>query len=102
MHCSGICNLPKASCGTGGHTKPMPTVASSSRLPIRRLGNKRPFRYELDGLEVDEETALRIDSLGIPPAWTDVRIAKYPGARLQATGFDAAGRKQYLYHPDFR
>lgn len=38
----------------------------------------------------------------IPPAWRDVWISPRPGAKLQATGLDAAGRRQYLYHPEFR
>lgn len=44
----------------------------------------------------------RIDSLVIPPAWKDVWISPRAGSKLQATGVDAAGRRQYLYHPDFR
>lgn len=81
----------------------MPTATRPPRLPISRLGASRPFRYVGPrGEEVDEETARRIDSLGIPPAWTGVQIAQNPRAKLQATGFDAAGRKQYLYHPAYR
>ena len=38
----------------------------------------------------------------IPPAWKDVWISPNARANLQATGVDAAGRRQYLYHPDFR
>ena len=38
--------------------------------------------------------------LGIPPAWTDVRIAPDPLMHIQACGTDAAGRVQYIYHPD--
>jgi len=38
----------------------------------------------------------------IPPAWEDVWICPYPGGHIQATGIDAAGRKQYLYHPRWR
>ena len=44
----------------------------------------------------------RIESLRIPPAWKDVWISPRPGAKLQATGVDSAGRRQYLYHPEFR
>ena len=50
----------------------------------------------------DEEQLERIRSLVIPPAWTDVWISPNPGAKLQATGTDAAGRRQYIYHPSFR
>lgn len=38
----------------------------------------------------------------IPPAWTDVWICPYPNGHIQATGVDAAGRRQYLYHPTWR
>jgi DNA topoisomerase-1 len=38
----------------------------------------------------------------IPPAWKEVWIAPGPRAKLQATGVDKAGRRQYLYHPDYR
>lgn len=44
----------------------------------------------------------RIARLAIPPAWTDVWICPYPNGHLQATGTDAAGRTQYLYHPSWR
>ena len=69
----------------------------------RRLGRRR-FRYvDARGAPiVDEEQLERIRSLVIPPAWEDVWISPNAGARLQATGIDAAGRKQYRYHPSFR
>jgi DNA topoisomerase I len=69
----------------------------------RRLGRKR-FRYvDSHGRPITDGEALeRIRELVIPPAWTDVWISPSPAARLQATGIDAAGRKQYLYHPAFR
>jgi DNA topoisomerase-1 len=44
----------------------------------------------------------RISELAIPPAWTDVWICPHPGGHIQATGIDAAGRKQYLYHERWR
>lgn len=70
----------------------------------RRVGDpERGFRYEnARGEPIRSSPHIeRIESLRIPPAWTDVRIS--PGFRsdLQATGFDAAGRKQYLYHPEY-
>jgi DNA topoisomerase IB len=70
----------------------------------RRRGRRGRFRYEDSrGRRIDDEAKLeRIESLAIPPAWRDVRISPRPGAKLQATGVDAAGRRQYLYHPDFR
>ncbi|HET7572113.1 MAG TPA: hypothetical protein VFJ77_05520 [Gaiellaceae bacterium] len=69
-----------------------------------RTGRKGRFRYhDRDGRRiVDERRLARIEALAIPPAWKDVWISSRAGAKLQATGVDAAGRKQYLYHPDFR
>jgi DNA topoisomerase-1 len=49
----------------------------------------------------DKELRARARHLAIPPAWTGVRIAPDPLAHLQACGTDAAGRVQYLYHPDW-
>lgn len=43
----------------------------------------------------------RIESLGIPPAWQEVWICPTTNGHLLATGRDAKGRKQYLYHPDW-
>jgi DNA topoisomerase-1 len=69
-----------------------------------RTGRKGRFRYlDSRGRVIrDDATIARIESLAIPPAWKEVWISPRPGAKLQATGFDKAGRKQYLYHPDFR
>ena len=41
-------------------------------------------------------------ALAIPPAWREVWICPDPLGHLQATGTDAAGRKQYLYHDRWR
>jgi DNA topoisomerase-1 len=70
----------------------------------KRLGSRGRFRYEDSrGRRITDEDALaRIDSLAIPPAWREVWISPRAGAKLQATGVDKAGRRQYLYHPDFR
>jgi DNA topoisomerase-1 len=46
----------------------------------------------------DEDTLERIRGLVIPPAWREVWICDDPYGHIQATGFDEAGRKQYLYH----
>jgi DNA topoisomerase-1 len=71
----------------------------------KRLGSqRRGFRYQDSrGRAITDAAALeRIESLRIPPAWKDVWISPRVGAKLQATGVDKAGRRQYLYHPEFR
>ena len=69
-----------------------------------RRGRKGAFRYyDASGRRITDEAKLaRIEALAIPPAWRDVWIAPRATAKLQATGYDAAGRKQYLYSADFR
>jgi DNA topoisomerase IB len=64
----------------------------------RRQG--RGFSYlDADGERVDDkETLERIGELAIPPAWQEVWVCADPLGHIQATGVDAAGRKQYLYH----
>ena len=70
----------------------------------RRGSQRRGFRYvDSRGRAITDEAALeRIESLSIPPAWKDVWISPRAGAKLQATGVDKAGRRQYLYHPEYR
>jgi DNA topoisomerase I len=70
----------------------------------RREGSRGRFRYfDAHGNRItDEHKLARINSLVIPPAWQEVWISPSASARLQATGIDSAGRKQYLYHPDYR
>jgi DNA topoisomerase I len=67
---------------------------------IRRRRRGRGFSYEDagGGAVRDEETLERIRALAIPPAWEEVWICPEPLGHIQATGFDAAGRKQYRYH----
>jgi DNA topoisomerase-1 len=70
----------------------------------RREGSRGHFRYvDARGNRITDEDSLeRIKSLVIPPAWKDVWISASASSKLQATGVDGAGRKQYLYHPSFR
>ncbi|HET9085604.1 MAG TPA: hypothetical protein VFN41_14500 [Candidatus Limnocylindrales bacterium] len=70
----------------------------------RRIGTKGDFRYvDADGRPITDPGRLeRIRKMAIPPAWTEVWISPDPSAKLQATGIDAAGRRQYRYSDDFR
>jgi DNA topoisomerase IB len=67
----------------------------------RRAG--RGFSYtDTDGALIKDERLDRIRSLAIPPAWKDVWICPWPNGHIQATGVDAAGRRQYRYHDQWR
>ncbi|MDN3026946.1 DNA topoisomerase IB [Streptomyces sp. S.PB5] len=70
----------------------------------RRRRRGRGFRYlDAAGEPVHDPAELdRIRALVIPPAWQDVWICTRANGHLQAVGTDAAGRRQYLYHPQFR
>jgi DNA topoisomerase-1 len=68
----------------------------------RRRGRGVVF-LDLRGQPItDPAEVARLRGLVIPPAWRDVWISPHPGGHIQATGIDAAGRKQYLYHPQWR
>jgi DNA topoisomerase I len=71
---------------------------------IRRRRRGKGFEYlDDDGRRVTEPSVLeRIRELAIPPAWEEVWICPYPMGHIQATGTDAAGRKQYRYHDRWR
>lgn len=69
----------------------------------RRKGRGKGYEYlNAKGEKLTEPEVLdRIKSLVIPPAWTDVWISEHPGGHIQATGMDALGRKQYIYHEEW-
>jgi DNA topoisomerase I len=71
---------------------------------IERRRRGRGFEYrDPAGDRIDDPEALeRLSQLTIPPAWREVWICMDSLGHLQATGIDAAGRKQYLYHPRWR
>jgi DNA topoisomerase-1 len=68
-----------------------------------RVRHGRGFRYlDETGLALAEVDIERCKRLVIPPAWTEVWICPVANGHLQAVGTDDAGRRQYLYHPDWR
>ena len=68
----------------------------------RRRAGKGFVYLDEHGQRLPEEDAQRVRDLVIPPAWKDVWITPHENGHLQAVGVDDAGRKQYLYHPDWR
>ncbi|AZS35547.1 hypothetical protein CVS47_00139 [Microbacterium lemovicicum] len=63
-----------------------------------RVGEGHQF-VNARGKRVGAKDDVRIRALVIPPAWTDVWISARPDGHIQVVGTDAAGRKQYMYHP---
>jgi DNA topoisomerase I len=70
-------------------------------LTRRRRGRGWELRDPAGELVSDPETIARVRALAIPPAWKDVWICPDPRGHVQATGTDAAGRRQYRYHEDW-
>lgn len=68
----------------------------------RRAGSGFIYLDENGKVIRDQETLARIRSLVIPPAYRDVWISPDPDGHIQAVGWDAKGRKQYRYHPEYR
>ncbi len=68
----------------------------------RRAGSGWTFLDKTGERITDPDEIERIKSRAIPPAWQDVWISPYPNGHLQAVGTDDAGRRQYLYHPQWR
>jgi len=90
----------------GNYSAPMPRLrrVDCSEPGITRHRRGKGFEYfdQNDNKVTDADVLDRIAELRIPPAWQDVWICRHPRGHLQATGVDAAGRKQYLYHELWR
>lgn len=78
--------------------------SNASGRGYRRVAAGKGFSYrDLDGSTLPPGPVRdRLESIGIPPAWTDVWIAPFDNGHIQATGLDAVGRRQYIYHPEWR
>lgn len=79
------------------------TYYPDDRPGITRRKAGRGFSYRApDGTRIDNaDERARIEAMAVPPAYTDVWITPRATGHLQATGRDAAARKQYRYHPDW-
>jgi DNA topoisomerase-1 len=68
----------------------------------RRSGRGFSYLGPSNEIVTDPLLKARFGAIAIPPAWTDVWICPYVNGHIQATGMDAAGRRQYIYHPSWR
>ncbi|MFW5473029.1 DNA topoisomerase IB [Knoellia sp. CPCC 206450] len=78
------------------------TTSPSDRGWTRRRAGKGFTYLDDSGKRLPADEVERIRSLAIPPAWEDVWICPVANGHLQAVGTDDAGRRQYLYHPEWR
>ncbi len=83
-------------------TDESPGISRRKRFGPAKLAFGFFVYVEATGKKVREaETLARIKKLGIPPKWSEVWICAAANGHLQATGRDARGRKQYIYHADW-
>lgn len=77
------------------------TIVGPDALTVRRqrCGSGFTFRLPSGAVLRSRSDIERLKALAVPPAYADVRFAADPSAHLQAVGTDAAGRRQYRYHP---
>ena len=79
------------------------TVVGDDRPGVTRVKWGRGFRYvDPDGRTITVPARQRYVDLAVPPAWQGVWMCPVDTGYLQATGRDAADRKQYRYHDDYR
>ena len=78
------------------------TVSAKDRGWTRRRSGRGFVYLDATGVRLDPDDRQRCLRLVIPPAWEEVWICPYPNGHLQAVGTDDAGRRQYLYHPEWR
>ena len=71
---------------------------------ITRKRRGRYWQYfHADGKRVtDRDEIDRLNGIGMPPAYEKCWFCPHPNGHIQAIGYDARGRRQYRYHPDFR
>ena len=67
-----------------------------------KAGTGFSYRDQHGDAITDGELRTRLEHLAIPPAWTDVWISPFDNGHVLAVGHDAAGRRQYIYHPAWR
>ena len=65
----------------------------------RKCGKGFCYKDTKNNKITNQKTLDRIKQLVIPPMWKKVWICPKPNGYLQATGYDAKDRKQYIYHP---
>lgn len=73
---------------------------NEQKLSIQRCREGEGFVYKKNGRCIKNKNEIkRFNSLVLPPAWENVRIADLTNGHLQAVGTDVKNRKQYRYHP---
>jgi DNA topoisomerase-1 len=67
-----------------------------------RTGGGWRYRDTKGKIIRDRSEITRLNAIALPPAYEDAWFCPAANGHILATGYDARGRKQYRYHPDFR
>ncbi len=78
------------------------TVSPNSTGWTRRRAGKGYVYLDHTGARLSPAEVARVKALVIPPAWREVWICPHANGHIQCVGVDDAGRRQYLYHPEWR
>jgi DNA topoisomerase-1 len=78
------------------------TVSPKDPGWTRRRAGKGFIYLDANGRRLGPQDVERCKLLVIPPAWEEVWICPVANGHLQAVGTDDAGRRQYLYHEQWR
>lgn len=78
------------------------TVSPNDKGWQRRRAGRGFVYVDAAGQRLTGEDVDRVKALVIPPAWEQVWICSLANGHIQAVGTDAAGRRQYIYHPEWR
>lgn len=70
---------------------------SINKIKNENTDNTKSQINDYSKLPYEDQTRVKV--LRIPPNWTSIRLSKDPTSKVQVTGHDAKGRKQYMYHP---
>jgi DNA topoisomerase-1 len=68
----------------------------------RKHGHGFAYYYEKGNRPVrDARVKRRLEEIGVPNTWKDVRLSLNSDSHIQAAGYDGSGKLQYLYHPEY-
>lgn len=89
--------------GTNGLPDGIEAISPDEFEVVRRKrGKSWAYFRETDNTPVrDKRVVRRLDAIGVPATWTDVRLSLNPRSHIQAAGYDGSDKLQYLYHPEF-
>ena len=78
----------------------MPGFIPFKQIKTQKANSQKtkPLYTTVNGSKLSGALQSRLDSLYIPPAYTNLMLARSASNKIQVIGEDAAGRRQYIYN----